>query len=85
MVEDGMKPLDAIRAATSSAAEVLGQRHRLGCVTAGCVADLVAVRADPVANISVLTSVDFVMKGGVVYVGAQPRPSQPPAPPKISR
>jgi imidazolonepropionase-like amidohydrolase len=69
MVEGGMKPLDAIRAATSSAAEVLGQRGRLGCVAAGCAADLVAVRADPVADISVLTKVDFVMKGGVVYVG----------------
>jgi imidazolonepropionase-like amidohydrolase len=69
MVEGGMKPLDAIRAATSSAAEVLGQSGRLGCTAAGCLADLVAVREDPVADISALTHVEFVMKGGTIVIG----------------
>jgi imidazolonepropionase-like amidohydrolase len=69
MVEDGMPPLDAIRAATANAAEVLGKKGFLGCVAAGCSADLVAVRQDPVADIKALTHVDFVMKEGTVVVG----------------
>jgi imidazolonepropionase-like amidohydrolase len=69
MVEDGMPPLDAIRAATANAAEVLGKKDVLGCVSAGCLADLVAVRKDPLADVSALTHVDFVMKDGAVVVG----------------
>jgi len=69
MVEGGMPALEALRAATSSAAEVLGQRGRLGCVAAGCLADLVAVRRDPLADVSALGHVDFVMKGGAIVVG----------------
>jgi imidazolonepropionase-like amidohydrolase len=69
MVEDGMPPLDAIRAATANAAEVLGKKGFLGCVAAGCSADLVAVRQDPVADIKALTHVDFVMKEGTIVVG----------------
>ncbi len=69
MVEDGMPPLDAIRAATANAAEVLGKKGVLGCVSAGCSADLVAVSKDPVADVSALTHVDFVMKDGAVVVG----------------
>jgi len=69
MVEGGMPPLDAIRAATSNAAEVLGKKGVLGCAAAGCLADLVAVRRDPLADVSALTAVDFVMKGGTVVRG----------------
>jgi len=69
MVEGGMPPLEAIRAATSSAAEVLGRQGVLGCAAAGCFADLVAVRRDPLADVSALADVDFVMKGGMVVAG----------------
>lgn len=68
MVEAGMPPLEAIRAATASAAEVLDAAGELGCLAAGCIADLVAVRADPVADIRALARVDFVMQGGAIVV-----------------
>ena len=67
MVEFGMSPLQAIRAATSLAAEVLGKTGELGCVSAGCAADLIAVSGDPLSDVSVLEEVDFVMKEGVIY------------------
>ncbi len=69
MVQFGMTPLQAIRAATSLAAEALGKPEELGCLSAGCAADLIAVTGDPLADVSVLEDVEFVMKGGVVYKG----------------
>ncbi|MDA8020930.1 MAG: amidohydrolase family protein [Thermoanaerobaculia bacterium] len=66
MVEAGMSPMDAIVAATSVAAEVLGESEMLGTVEAGKVADLVAVDGDPLADITELESVDLVMKDGRV-------------------
>ena len=67
MVDYGMTPMQAIRAATSLAAEALGKEGELGCLRAGCAADIVAVANDPLADISALENVDFVMKGGEVY------------------
>ncbi|MTB50164.1 amidohydrolase family protein [Lewinella sp. W8] len=67
MVEAGVSPMDAIISATSTAAEVLGQENALGQVKTGFTADLVAVRGNPLGNIRVLESVDFVMKEGKVY------------------
>lgn len=67
MVEAGMTPMAAIRSATSVAAEVLDAGDDLGSVQAGRYADLVAVAGDPLADISLLREIDFVMKGGVVY------------------
>jgi imidazolonepropionase-like amidohydrolase len=67
MVEWGQTPMQAIKAATSSAADLLGRSRQVGSVTPGHYADLVAVRADPLADIRVLEHVDFVMKGGQVY------------------
>lgn len=67
MVEAGMTPLDAIRAATVSAAELLNQPRRLGAVEPGFAADIVAVKGDPLRDIGLLQHVDFVMKEGVVY------------------
>ncbi len=66
-VDDGMSPMDAIRAATVTPAEMLGWSDRIGTVEAGKLADLVAVSGDPLANISELENVRFVMKEGVVY------------------
>jgi imidazolonepropionase-like amidohydrolase len=62
----GMTPLDIIRAVTINAAEMLGWQDRLGAIEPGKLADLVAVSADPVADISELQRVRFVMKDGHV-------------------
>ena len=66
-VDYGMTPMQAIRSATTVAAEMLGWSDRSGTVEAGKFADIVAVPGDPLANIDELLSVKFVMKGGVVY------------------
>ncbi|MFC5513050.1 amidohydrolase family protein [Massilia jejuensis] len=67
MVEAGMRPIDAIRAATVHAAALLDQPQRLGAVAPGFAADIVAVDGDPLRDVSVLGQVKFVMKDGVVY------------------
>ena len=60
----GMPPLDILRAVTTSAAEMLGWQDRVGAVEPGKFADLVAVAGDPIADITELERVQFVMKGG---------------------
>ena len=67
LVDAGMSPEQAILAATREAAIVLRRTEELGSVEAGKVADLVAVRGDPLADIDLLRDIDFVMKDGVVY------------------
>jgi imidazolonepropionase-like amidohydrolase len=71
-VDYGMSPLDAIRAATIVPAEMLGWSDRIGTIETGKLADLVAVSGDPLANISELQNVRFVMKEGVVYKNEGP-------------
>jgi len=60
----GMPSLEIIRAVTVNAAEVLGWQDRVGAVEPGKLADLVAVSGDPIADITELERVRFVMKGG---------------------
>ncbi|GAB4526172.1 MAG: amidohydrolase family protein [Amphiplicatus sp.] len=67
MVRFGMTPMQAIQSATMLAAEALGRERALGRIAPGYAADIVAVEGDPLADISVLENVDFVMKEGVVY------------------
>jgi imidazolonepropionase-like amidohydrolase len=67
MVRFGMSPVQAIRAATSEAAQLMGWQERIGSVEAGKFADLVAVSGDPTADITELERVKFVMKGGQVF------------------
>ena len=67
MVRYGMTPMQAIQSATRVAAELLGQQQNFGTIEAGRFADLIAVTADPLADISALERVRFVMKGGTVY------------------
>lgn len=67
MVRFGMTPLQAIQAATITPAELLGWSDRVGRIAPGYFADIIAVDADPLQDISALEDVDFVMKGGVVY------------------
>ena len=66
MVEAGMPPLEAIRAATLNAATVMGWDDRLGVVEAGKLADVIAVAGDPRQDISAMSRVTFVMKDGAV-------------------
>jgi len=67
MVEFGMTPMQAVQAATSRAAELLGKRGELGTIAPGAYADLIAVSGDPLADVSVLKHVSFVMKSGKVF------------------
>lgn len=67
MVEAGMPAMKAIQAATLEAAKLVDAEKDLGTVEAGKIADLVAVPGDPLADISLMTKVSFVMKAGKVY------------------
>jgi imidazolonepropionase-like amidohydrolase len=66
LVRAGMKPIDAIRAATINGATLLGKADDLGSIEPGKYADIVAVSADPLSDIRSMEHVVFVMKGGVV-------------------
>ena len=68
MVQWGMTPIQAIRAATSSASEALG-RPDVGTIAPGAYGDIIAVRGDPLQNVAVLEHVDAVIKGGQLVKG----------------
>jgi imidazolonepropionase-like amidohydrolase len=67
MVEAGMKPADALLSATVNSASLLGISDILGTLEEGKLADIVAVKGNPLDDISLMESVSFVMKDGVVY------------------
>jgi imidazolonepropionase-like amidohydrolase len=67
MVQNGMTPMQAIRSATVSAADLLGLSARVGSIESGKSADLVAVRGDPLSDVRLLENVQFVMKEGRIY------------------
>ncbi len=67
MVEAGMTPIEAIRAATLNAAVLLDQPKRLGAIEPGFAADIIAVEGDPLRDVRLLEQVKFVMKDGVVF------------------
>jgi imidazolonepropionase-like amidohydrolase len=67
MVEHGMKPIAALRAATSADAELLGLADRVGTLEPGKLADIVAVPGDPTQDIRLTSKVKFVMKEGRIY------------------
>jgi imidazolonepropionase-like amidohydrolase len=66
MVKYGLTPARAIRSATADAAELLGRSRDVGRIAPGCYADVIAVSGDPLVDVRVLESVEFVMKGGSV-------------------
>jgi imidazolonepropionase-like amidohydrolase len=66
MVEWGMQPIDAIRSATISAADLIGVPGKIGSLEPGHYADLIAVNGDPLTDVKVLENVKFVLKGGSV-------------------
>lgn len=67
MVQWGMQPAEAIRAATLGNAELFGLKDEIGSLTAGKRADIIAVTGDPLTNIRELEDADFVMKDGSVF------------------
>lgn len=67
MVNLGMSPVEALRAGTVNAAELMGLADRIGSVAPGKLADMVAVKGDPMRDVALLKNVQFVMKEGVVY------------------
>jgi imidazolonepropionase-like amidohydrolase len=66
MTKLGLSPIEAIRAATTNAAELMGWKDKVGSLDPGKFADVIAVSGDPVADVGELEHVRFVMKGGVV-------------------
>jgi imidazolonepropionase-like amidohydrolase len=69
MVKWGMTPTQAIRSATVTASELMGMQDQVGTIEVGKFADIIAVPGDPLADVSVLERVDFVMKDGAVWRG----------------
>jgi imidazolonepropionase-like amidohydrolase len=67
MVKYGMTPMQAIQAATSNAADLLGHSNEVGSIKPGKYADMVAVSGDPLTDIRLLENIPFVMKDGKVY------------------
>jgi imidazolonepropionase-like amidohydrolase len=72
MVQRGMSPIAALKAATSADAELLGRAKSIGTLEPGKLADLVAVPGDPLADITATEHVIFVMKEGAVVVAKRP-------------
>jgi imidazolonepropionase-like amidohydrolase len=73
MVKFGMSPMDAIRSATSRAAEMLDMKGEIGALAPGAFADIIAVPGDPLKNIAELRNVRFVMHNGAVFRNDVPR------------
>ncbi|HTQ96133.1 MAG TPA: amidohydrolase family protein [Candidatus Acidoferrum sp.] len=67
MVQYGMKPLEALQAGLLNGAKLLGWQNEIGALKPGYFADIIAVPGNPMEDISALTKVSFVMKGGTVY------------------
>ena len=75
MVARGMTPMQAIRSATGVAAQYMGWEDRVGTLAAGRFGDLIAVRGDPLTNITLLERIEVVVKGGDVVKGGGPVPT----------
>jgi imidazolonepropionase-like amidohydrolase len=67
MVKFGMSPMDAIKSATSTAANLLDMKGEIGVIAPGAFADIMAVQGDPLVNVESLKNVKFVMKDGNVF------------------
>src|ERR1700730_7242179 len=79
MVDLGMQPIDALRTATSSDAELLGVAQKAGTLEKGKLADIIAMPGDPTADITATERVSFVMKEGKIIRNGAPTPQPPTA------
>ncbi len=70
MVDRGMTPIQSLRAATTTSAELIQREHDLGRLAPGYLADVIAVPGDPTEDIKVMEDVRFVMKDGQIYKGS---------------
>lgn len=77
MVQYGLTPMQAIQAATAQAADLLGWSAKVGAISRGKYADIIAVPSSPLDNIQVLETVSFVMKGGEVVISARDEVRRP--------
>jgi len=68
MVEAGMSPMDVLKSATVNGADLLGMSKSIGSIEVGKQADIIATNGSPLDDIKQLLDVDFVMKGGKVFV-----------------
>jgi imidazolonepropionase-like amidohydrolase len=68
MVDDGMTPLEALKASTVIAADLLDMKGKLGEISPGAFADIIAVQGNPLTDISTIEHVDFVMKDGKTFL-----------------
>ena len=66
MTKLGLTPIEAIRAATTTAAELMDWQDKVGSIEAGKFADIIAVKGDPLVDITEIERIKFVMKGGIV-------------------
>ena len=68
MVNYGMKPVDVLRSATSVNADVFGYANKIGRIQKGLLADIIAVKGNPLDNISAIRNIQFIMKDGKIYL-----------------
>ena len=80
-VKLGMTPIEAIRSATTVAADLLEMSGQIGSVETGARADLVAMTGDPLTDVRALQGIDFVMKDGAIVRSPSPRGMAVPAAP----
>jgi imidazolonepropionase-like amidohydrolase len=66
MFNAGMSPQQILKSATVNAADLIGQKNTLGTIEQGKIADIIAMKVNPLDNIEALLTIDFVMKSGDV-------------------
>jgi imidazolonepropionase-like amidohydrolase len=79
-VDMGMTPMRAIAAATRVNAQIIGKGRELGSIEPGKIADIIVVNGNPLFDITALSHVEIVMKGGQIFKGGQAAETKPRTP-----